>query len=1101
MAESISESDLSLEALEALSERKFEDSEEAIAALKAGLAAEPSVTDPSSGKRGRMLRPKLLLHLSEAYENRHDGEPADNLERALAALLEALGVQELKDDDARLWAQIQHDLARIYFRRDRDDRADNLEKAIIACEAALEIRSGAAFPIDWARTQMNLALAYVDRIRGHTADNLERAIALYQEALRVCVHDLDPYVWAMLQDNLAYAYAKRIRGEHAENVERAIELHEAALSVFTREVFPRDWALAQNNLGISFSTRILGERANNIERAIAFHEAALSIFSREAFPSDWAMTQNDLAARYYERIRGEQADNIERAIALYEAALTVYTRETFPIDWAMTLNNLAAAYARRVRGERAENTERAIALYEAALTVYTHEAFPIDWAMMQNNLGAAYVDRERGERADNIERAIGLHEAALTAFTRRGFPTHWAGMQYNLALAFSKRIRGERADNIERAISLYESALEVRTRAAFPIDWADTVTSLAATYCDRISSSKLKNLERAVELFEAALEIYTRAVHPREHLKISRNLGVALLHLGRLSVAVASLNEARDTFLMLLGEGLEEAEARGLIETAGPLFGCAAYAAAEMGKNEEAFALACEGRARLLATALRLRRLDLPASESARAEELRTGIREQSRVLEQVSGLQRTDTLDRLAQLRAELSGLVGKSEARTGKSDPLAEAARVCANGAVIVVPIVTDVGGKLFIVAPALERGHDQPRLIVVNLPDLTSERMKALMRGEAGHQDEGWLSAFARDIAFAERKRRSVRAVENIGGQLWTSLVGPLEAALEKLGITADAPLVFLPSGSFGLLPLGLAEESSSGRRLIERREIVYAPSLTAIDPANAVSEGVEAAAPSLAAVINPAGDLIYAPIEGALVAADFADRIVLDQYNARPADVLGVLKGKNHWHFATHGVFDLEEARRSALAMKEGAKLTVGALLEAEDLGRPRLVVLSACETGLHDVERLPEEFVGFPGAFMTVGAKAVLATQWPVDDCATTLVTARFYDGYLNEGLAPAAALRQAQLWLASATRNELADYARQKGAQSGLATEAIRQLQAAVEGAGAELARFFDLAAAHRYNERPPDERVGEEPDRRPFAHPIYWGGFVLTGR
>jgi CHAT domain-containing protein len=249
-----------------------------------------------------------------------------------------------------------------------------------------------------------------------------------------------------------------------------------------------------------------------------------------------------------------------------------------------------------------------------------------------------------------------------------------------------------------------------------------------------------------------------------------------------------------------------------------------------------------------------------------------------------------------------------------------------------------------------------------------------------------------------------------------------------------------------------------------------------------------------------VINPTGDLLYAPIEGALTAAAFADRVALDQSNAVPTDVLASLKGRSHWHFATHGVFDLEEARRSALAMKDGEVLSVDALLEAEDLGRPRLVVLSACETGLHDIERLPEEFVGFPGAFMSAGAHAVLATLWPVDDCATTLITARFYDGHLKNGLAPGAALRQAQLWLASATRQQLAAYTREKGTQCGLSAVTVRQLLATIDGAGVEVARFFDVAVANKDGNGSSRGWTSDEPFR-PFAHPIYWGGFVLTGR
>jgi hypothetical protein len=55
------------------------------------------------------------------------------------------------------------------------------------------------------------------------------------------------------------------------------------------------------------------------------------------------------------------------------------------------------------------------------------------------------------------------------------------------------------------------------------------------------------------------------------------------------------------------------------------------------------------------------------------------------------------------------------------------------------------------------------------------------------------------------------------------------------------------------------------------------------------------------------------------------------------------------------------------------MDRFAPLTVGRLFDTDDLGRPRLVVLSACETGPHDIDHNPDEFVGQPGAFAALGA--------------------------------------------------------------------------------------------------------------------------------
>jgi CHAT domain-containing protein len=70
-------------------------------------------------------------------------------------------------------------------------------------------------------------------------------------------------------------------------------------------------------------------------------------------------------------------------------------------------------------------------------------------------------------------------------------------------------------------------------------------------------------------------------------------------------------------------------------------------------------------------------------------------------------------------------------------------------------------------------------------------------------------------------------------------------------------------------------------------------------------------------------------------------------------------------------STHERFNREA--QSALALKDSAPLSMGDLFETEQLGHPRLVVLSACETGLYESDRTPDEFIGLPGAFMSVGA--------------------------------------------------------------------------------------------------------------------------------
>ena len=115
-----------------------------------------------------------------------------------------------------------------------------------------------------------------------------------------------------------------------------------------------------------------------------------------------------------------------------------------------------------------------------------------------------------------------------------------------------------------------------------------------------------------------------------------------------------------------------------------------------------------------------------------------------------------------------------------------------------------------------------------------------------------------------------------------------------------------------------------------------------------------------------------------------------------------------------HFACHAQFRTDSPVFSALHLHDGA-LTAEV---AESLHMPgALVVLSACETALHDgggEGSSGDEMFGLTRAFLLAGAARVMAALWPVHDAATADLMSDFYGG-LRRGQAPAAALRQAQL--------------------------------------------------------------------------------------
>ncbi len=121
-----------------------------------------------------------------------------------------------------------------------------------------------------------------------------------------------------------------------------------------------------------------------------------------------------------------------------------------------------------------------------------------------------------------------------------------------------------------------------------------------------------------------------------------------------------------------------------------------------------------------------------------------------------------------------------------------------------------------------------------------------------------------------------------------------------------------------------------------------------------------------------------------------------------------------------HFATHGLLDSQRPALSGVALSQfdAQGNSQDGFLRLHDIYNLKLpaelVVLSACDTALgKDIKG--EGLVALTRGFMYAGAPRVLASLWKVDDEATSELMKDFYQRLLHDRLAPAAALRAAQL--------------------------------------------------------------------------------------
>lgn len=285
---------------------------------------------------------------------------------------------------------------------------------------------------------------------------------------------------------------------------------------------------------------------------------------------------------------------------------------------------------------------------------------------------------------------------------------------------------------------------------------------------------------------------------------------------------------------------------------------------------------------------------------------------------------------------------------------------------------------------------------------------------------------------------------RAYRELGRALHDRIWAPLRPLLRTRRIFVS------PESALGTVPLD-ALVDGEGRYLLETLQLSYLTSgrdllrfeagptanKAAIIAAPAFDEGQRAAAKGTTRSQRSSDfQQHFDPLPGTAVEADRLQAILgvrALRGGAATETSVKELIGPEVLHIATHGFF-LPDARdavgprrmespmlRSGLALA-GANLRrsgdddgILTALEASnlDLHGTRLVVLSACDTGLGDVVN-SDGIYGLRRAMMLAGAETMVMSLWKVDDEVTSDLMADYYRR-LAQGAGRTAALHDSQL--------------------------------------------------------------------------------------
>ncbi|MUG91948.1 CHAT domain-containing protein [Scytonema sp. UIC 10036] len=999
------------------------------------------------------------MNLGAAYLGRIAGNTADNIEQAIVASNAAKEVFT-HDKFPQQWVMIQSNLVIAYRNRILGKKADNIEKAIKACTEALEVCS-TRNEVDeqWAAmAQTTLGNAYFERIYGNRADNLEEAIKAYTAALEFYTRDEFPQQWALVQSNLGGVYRDRIHGKKADNIEKAITACNAALEVRTRSL-PQSWAETQTNLGNAYSERILGEKADNVDKAIAAYTDALKVYTHEKFPQQWATVLTNLGNVYRDSIFGDKADNIEKAIAACTATLEVLTYEKFPQLWATMQMDLGNAYSERIIGDEAKNFEKAIVAYTDALKVYTRENFPQQWAMVQTNLGSAYWrNRTHGDETENVEQAIAAYKAALKICTQNEFPQQWAMVQTNLGIAYSERILGDKAENIEQALTALTNALNVFNRNSFPQDWALVQNNLGIVYSSRGKyRDKAENMVLAFQAYSDALEVRTRDAFPINHVETKYNLGILYQDGQRFTDAYTTFKSAIETVELLREEIVSGDETkRKQAEKWNQLYRSMVEVCIAQNNIAEAIEYVERSKTRTLVELILERdfKTIFSSEDAKQLEELRDKIASGQNELQNRTAKNPKALAQNLQEWRQQRNDLQN-SKLSVGYSFNFDKFQKSLDEGTTIIEWYITGTSKTAF-----------ETFIITHNSLQWFNVSSEADERNAFAN----WLNEYGE--AYNEKNKWQ----KNLSSRLnRLAEILHLEDILKQVPDTCSR-LVLIPHMFLHIFPLH-ALPLANGDFLCDRfsKNVSYAPSCQLLQQLQPLQRPEFQ---RLFAVQTPTKDL-YEPYEkdlGAIAAIkkQFNNSCILKKAEATKSEIYcnEELFKANCIFFFCHGYFNPDSPLDSGLQLAD-ENLTLKDIIVNFKLNNCRLVMLSACETGLPDFMNTSDEYIGLPYGFLLAGSTNVVSSLWTVSANATALLMIKFYEE-LQQQNNIAVALNTAQRWLRDTTVQEFRDWL----VQSRLEKVWQRQLD-----------KDFNKIQAN------------QGATVKPFEQPYYWAAFCAIGK
>jgi CHAT domain-containing protein len=896
-------------------------------------------------------------------------------------------------------------------------------------------------------------------------------IQLFTALLNRISRSRQPYLWAELQQKLCAAHLNNRQKNAVDAIHMAIQCGENALLVYKQDIIPVEWARIHSYLGIAWKNHPADSAVNPVENAIWHYEMALAGYPLDSHPVNHAVSMMNLALAYSGRTTGDYAENIERSIELFLASLKVFLKDTFPVNWATTHLNLATVYKKRLSGDNTENNGHMLLHLQQALTVFSADTAPNEWSMIQTNLGNANLDlglnllaEKNQEGAQYIDRAVDHYNQVLTVRTRERSPAGWAKVNANLAAAYNARATGSPSENMEAVIRYCRNALSVFTARTSPYEWASTQKNLALALRNRSGKRGGRDLENARRLLSETLAVFSAENFPWERLEILVVLSEIQLEMKQWRQAAGTFEEIRQLDGMLRRQDVTRIAQSRRVRVTGMIYSRAAYCFTRCGQIDRAFEWLEYGKMQLFREQMlsdaflfqTLREKDRTSYERITAA-IRDLTAEQHQAADHLRPLPAIAANIRTA--RKHLDTLTARI--RTYEPAFLQEDMRFAdmtgllpeTGDLAIAVFIITRYGSCCHVLSGTPERSELHTfSLGTFRYSDLEtlSKQFHRLLKDLGAFQSRLLPRPAELPAFYAEQSRAFAdwnKMLKMLAQKLYAALFQELAHYLTSIDIKR---LVLVTGKELNILPLHLAHPADNPTTvyLMDRFEISYSPSFTLIRKQSRQSRSSEYR--SFAGIADIEGNLTWVRREIDQISRYFDTKNLLTFRDVPGPGSLSNQAGHDILHFSCHAMFDSGDPYNSRLVLSpscdcknapghhadsvhlqltdtqgsagdgsrpsshEENEWTLVNILRDLRLSGTRLVVLSACESGLIESSRLPDEFIGLPAGFLLAGADTVLSSLWCVPDESAFLLMTNFYENLVRHRQTPARALRNAQ---------------------------------------------------------------------------------------